>query len=223
MKILVAGATGALGRQLGPKAGRQGSRAVRHDSKGIQARASPQHGGDARGGGRARPRCRGDGGGRIRPRGNRSPAHRPLELDRHAPPRPRPRADQSPEDRRHRPPACGGARDRHQALRGQSFAGCPFARSGGRVKSEDDPLDPAPPHGMRRALEAIRHLEAAVTGAEWTTGIVLRYGGFYGPGTSIAPEGEHFELIRKRRSPVEDAADATVAAVEHGPAGSTTS
>ena len=105
----------------------------------------------------------------------------------------------------------------------QSSAGCPFARSGGRVKSEDDPLDPAPPHGMRRALEAIRHLEAAVTGAEWTTGIVLRYGGFYGPGTSIAPEGEHFELIRKRRSPVEDAADATVAAVEHGPAGSTTS
>jgi nucleoside-diphosphate-sugar epimerase len=114
----------------------------------------------------------------------------------------------------------------------QSFAGWPFARSGGPVKSEDDPLDPAPPPGMRRALEAIRHLEAAVTGAEWTTGIVLRYGGFYGPGTSIAPEGEHFELIRKRRFPVvgdgggvwsfihiEDAADATVAAVEHGSRG----
>jgi nucleoside-diphosphate-sugar epimerase len=114
----------------------------------------------------------------------------------------------------------------------QSFAGWPFARSGGPVKSEDDPLDPAPPHGMRRGLEAIRHLEAAVTGAEWTTGIVLRYGGFYGPGTSIAPEGEHFELIRKRRFPVvgdgggvwsfihiEDAADATVAAVEHGSRG----
>ena len=84
----------------------------------------------------------------------------------------------------------------------QSFAGWPFARSGGPVKSEDDPLDPAPPDGMRRALEAIRHLEAAVTGAKWTTGIVLRYGGFYGPGTSIAPEGEHFELIRKRRFPV---------------------
>jgi nucleoside-diphosphate-sugar epimerase len=114
----------------------------------------------------------------------------------------------------------------------QSFAGWPFARSGGPVKLEDDPLDPAPPEGMRRALEAIRHLEAAVTGAEWTTGIVLRYGGFYGPGTSIAPEGEHFELIRKRRFPVvgngggvwsfihiEDAADATVAAVEHGSRG----
>jgi nucleoside-diphosphate-sugar epimerase len=114
----------------------------------------------------------------------------------------------------------------------QSFAGWPFARSGGPVKSEDDPLDPAPPDGMRRALEAIRHLETAVIGAEWTTGIVLRYGGFYGPGTSIAPEGEHLELIRKRRFPVvgdgggvwsfihiEDAADATVAAVEHGSRG----
>jgi nucleoside-diphosphate-sugar epimerase len=114
----------------------------------------------------------------------------------------------------------------------QSFAGWPFARSGGPVKSEEDPLDPAPPDGMRRTLEAIRHVEEAVTGAEWTMGIVLRYGGFYGPGTSIAPEGEHLELIRKRRFPVvgdgggvwsfihiEDAADATVAAVEHGPRG----
>jgi nucleoside-diphosphate-sugar epimerase len=114
----------------------------------------------------------------------------------------------------------------------QSFAGWPFARSGGPVKSEEDPLDPAPPDGMRRTLEAIRHVEEAVTGAEWTVGIVLRYGGFYGPGTSIAPEGEHLELIRKRRFPVvgdgggvwsfihvEDAADATVAAMEHGSRG----
>jgi UDP-glucose 4-epimerase len=58
----------------------------------------------------------------------------------------------------------------------QSFAGWPFARSGGPVKSEEDPLDPAPPDGMRRTLEAIRHVEEAVTGAEWTMGIVLRYG-----------------------------------------------
>lgn len=114
----------------------------------------------------------------------------------------------------------------------QSFAGWPFERVGGPVKSEQDPLDPAPPEGMREALDAIRHLEAAVTGADWTTGIVLRYGGFYGPGTSLAPGGEHMELIRKRGFPVvgggggvwsfihiEDAAEATVAAVEHGSAG----
>jgi nucleoside-diphosphate-sugar epimerase len=111
----------------------------------------------------------------------------------------------------------------------QSFAGWPFARSGGPVKTEDDPLDPAPAEGMRRTLEAIRHLEDAVTSAGWTEGVVLRYGGFYGPGTSLGPDGEHVGQIRKRKFPVvgsgagvwsfihiEDAAEATVAAVEHG-------
>jgi nucleoside-diphosphate-sugar epimerase len=112
----------------------------------------------------------------------------------------------------------------------QSFAGWPFARTGGPVKSEEDPLDPDPPASMRETLAAIRHLEAAVTGAAWTEGIVLRYGGFYGPGTSLGPEGgEHAELVRKRRFPVvgagggvwsfvhvDDAARATLAAVERG-------
>jgi nucleoside-diphosphate-sugar epimerase len=111
----------------------------------------------------------------------------------------------------------------------QSYAGWPYARTGDRVKSEDAPLDPSPPDDMRRALAAIRHLEDAVTGASWTEGVVLRYGGFYGPGTSMAPDGEYTEQIRKRRFPVvgdgggvwsfvhvEDAADATVAAIEHG-------
>lgn len=111
----------------------------------------------------------------------------------------------------------------------QSFAGWPFARTGGAVKTEDDPLDPTPTAGMRETLAAIRHLEQAVTGAGWTEGIVLRYGGFYGPGTSFGPGGEHVEQIRRRRFPVvgdgagvwslvhiEDAADATLLAVEHG-------
>ena len=112
----------------------------------------------------------------------------------------------------------------------QSFAGWPFAREGGPVKTEADPLDPSPLEPMRGTLEAIRYLEQAVTSADWTEGIVLRYGSFYGPGTSLDPEtGEHAELIRKRRFPVvgdgagvwsfvhvKDAAEATVAAVEHG-------
>jgi nucleoside-diphosphate-sugar epimerase len=111
----------------------------------------------------------------------------------------------------------------------QSFAGWPFARSGGPVKTEDDPLDPAPAAPMRTTFDAIRHLEAAVLGARWTQGVVLRYGGFYGPGTSMARDGEHLAQIRKRRFPVvgdgagvwsfihiEDAADATLAAVERG-------
>jgi nucleoside-diphosphate-sugar epimerase len=114
----------------------------------------------------------------------------------------------------------------------QSFAGWPYARTGGPVKAEDDPLDPAPVDAMRSTLDAIRHLEDAVTGADWTEGIVLRYGGFYGPGTSLGPGGEHVELVRARKFPVvgdgggvwslihiEDAADATVAAIERGPRG----
>jgi nucleoside-diphosphate-sugar epimerase len=111
----------------------------------------------------------------------------------------------------------------------QSYAAWPYARNGGPVKSEQDPLDPSPAREMRESLEAIRHLERAVLGADWTEGIVLRYGAFYGPGTSLAPGGEQFEMVRKRMFPVvgngggvwsfihiADAADATVAAVGHG-------
>jgi nucleoside-diphosphate-sugar epimerase len=71
----------------------------------------------------------------------------------------------------------------------QSFTSWPYARAGGPVKSEEDPLDPNPPRNMQVSLDAIRHLEEAVTGADWTEGIALRYGGFYGPGTSLAPDG----------------------------------
>ncbi len=111
----------------------------------------------------------------------------------------------------------------------QSYTGWPFAREGGPVKTEEDPLDPAPPAAMRSTLDAIRQLEATVLDATWTEGVVLRYGGFYGPGTSLAPDGSMTEQIRRRRFPVlgdgagvwsfvhiGDAADATVAAIEHG-------
>src|ERR1700729_3439712 len=114
----------------------------------------------------------------------------------------------------------------------QSFTSWPYARTGGPVKTEDDPLDPTPAAEMRESLDAIRHLESAVTGADWTEGIVLRYGGFYGPPTSLSPGGEQFEMLRKRKYPVvgtgagvwsfvhiADAAEATGAAVEHGKRG----
>jgi nucleoside-diphosphate-sugar epimerase len=107
-----------------------------------------------------------------------------------------------------------------------------YARSGGPVKSEEDPLDPAPVREMRETLAAIRCLEEAVIGARWTEGIVLRYGAFYGPGTSLAPGADQFELVRRRKFPlvgdgeavwsfihVADAAEATVAAIEHGTRG----
>jgi nucleoside-diphosphate-sugar epimerase len=109
----------------------------------------------------------------------------------------------------------------------QSYAGWPYARSGGPVKDEEAPLDDDPPASAQQTIAAIRYVERAVTEADWTEGVVLRYGGFYGPGTSIAPGGEQLEAIRKRRFPVvgggagitsflhiEDAAEATVAALE---------
>ena len=107
-----------------------------------------------------------------------------------------------------------------------------YAPTGGAIKSEDDPLDDAPVAVIRPVLAAVRHLEAAVLGAAWTEGIVLRYGAFYGPGTSMAPGAAQTEMVRKRKFPivgdgggvwsfihVGDAADATVAAVDHGSRG----
>jgi nucleoside-diphosphate-sugar epimerase len=111
----------------------------------------------------------------------------------------------------------------------QSFAGWPAARTGGPIKTEADPLDPDPPRGIRETHAAIRRLEALVTGGR---GVVVRYGGFYGPGTGLAPGGDQLEMVRKRKFPLigggggywsfahtEDVATGTVAALEHGRAG----
>ena len=114
----------------------------------------------------------------------------------------------------------------------QSYAGWPTIREGGRIKTENDPLDPSPPRGMTQALTAIRRLESLVTGAKGIAGIVLRYGGFYGPGTAFALDGTVFGLVRQRKFPligdgagvwsfihVDDAAVATRLAIERGAAG----
>jgi nucleoside-diphosphate-sugar epimerase len=114
----------------------------------------------------------------------------------------------------------------------QSFAAWVYAREGGPVKAEDAPLDAAPPKGVRATSAAIRHVEKAVTGAAGLDGIVLRYGGFYGPGTGLARGGDQLQLVEKGRFPVvgdgdsvwsfihiEDAPDATVAAIERGTPG----
>jgi 2-alkyl-3-oxoalkanoate reductase len=106
----------------------------------------------------------------------------------------------------------------------QSFASYRYAREGGPVKTEDDPLDAAPPAAARETNAAMRHLDRAVTDAG---GIALRYGGFYG-----APNDGLLEPIRKRQFPIvgngggvssfihlDDAAAATVLALEHDGAG----
>jgi nucleoside-diphosphate-sugar epimerase len=99
-----------------------------------------------------------------------------------------------------------------------------YAREGGPVKSEDDPVDPTPPKGLERGAAAMAYLEQAVTGFG---GIALRYGVFYG-----APNDGTIEPVRKRQFPIvgdgggvwswihlDDAAAATVLALGHdGPA-----
>lgn len=109
----------------------------------------------------------------------------------------------------------------------QSFCGWPWAPEGGPVKSERDLLDPDPAQAFRRTFEALTAMEELVT--SYPQGVVLRYGALYGPGTSLGPGGDQIEAIRGRGFPmvgdagavwsflhVEDAADAAVAALEAG-------
>jgi nucleoside-diphosphate-sugar epimerase len=106
----------------------------------------------------------------------------------------------------------------------QSFASYRYAREGGPVKTEDDPLDPAPPAMAIQTNAAMRHLDEAVAGAG---GVALRYGGFYG-----ASNDGLVKPVRKRQFPVigagdgvssfihlDDAAAATVLALEQDVAG----
>jgi nucleoside-diphosphate-sugar epimerase len=106
----------------------------------------------------------------------------------------------------------------------QSYANMRYVRSGGPVKTEDDPLDPTPVEGMHETSAAMTYLDRAVAAA---SGIALRYGGFYG-----APNDGLLGPVRKRQFPIvgdgggvssfihlDDAAAATVLALEHdGPA-----
>jgi nucleoside-diphosphate-sugar epimerase len=106
----------------------------------------------------------------------------------------------------------------------QSFTGWSNARTGSRIKTEDDPLDPRPLPEQRETLAAIAFLERSVLEAP-LEGIVVRYGGLYGPGSSDTLAG----ILRKRMFPVigngagivssthiDDAAGGTLAALERG-------
>jgi|SRR5215207_6558103 len=110
---------------------------------------------------------------------------------------------------------------------GQSYTNWTNVRTGGPVKTEEDPFDPHPAKAQRQSLAALRSLEDAVIAAP-LEGIVLRYGNFYGPGASEAL----VELVRKRKLPIigdgagvwswihlDDAAAVTVAALERGKPG----
>jgi nucleoside-diphosphate-sugar epimerase len=109
----------------------------------------------------------------------------------------------------------------------QGYTGWPNERSGGPVKTEDDPLDPRVPRSAVQTLKAIKYVEQTVPQAV-PEGIALRYGSFYGPGASQVL----LDTLRKRQLPIvgggtgiwsfieiTDAAAATVAAVERGAPG----
>ncbi len=108
----------------------------------------------------------------------------------------------------------------------QGFAGWPYARTGGAIKTEDDPFDPDPPPQFRSTLQALQYLEQAVLRSFPERGTVLRYGWFYGPQTSLSRNGPMAEAVVKRKLPIvgggegvwsflhiEDAASAAVAAL----------
>ena len=114
----------------------------------------------------------------------------------------------------------------------QSFGNWNYARTGTGLKTEDDPLDPNPPQNQVKSLEAIRHLESAVTGTAGIEGVALRYGNLYGPGTGFGPDGDIVATIRKRGLPlvgngagvwsfihVNDAASAAALAIGKGAPG----
>jgi 2-alkyl-3-oxoalkanoate reductase len=104
--------------------------------------------------------------------------------------------------------------------------------SGGWVKDEDAPTTAPTGRGFGTAVAAVLDLERQVLGAAGLEGLVLRYGFFYGPGSSYERDGFYGELVRRRRFPIvgagtgtfsfvhiDDAAAATVAAVERGTSG----
>src|SRR4051794_40251297 len=107
------------------------------------------------------------------------------------------------------------------------MAGGRWNAMGDRIKTEAVPLDSCPPGSMSRSLAAIRHIETTVPNLPDMTGVVLRHGQLYGPGTGFSRSGAMVDRVRKRALPligdasgvwsflhVSDAATATRLAIE---------
>src|SRR5262245_46679390 len=77
-------------------------------------------------------------------------------------------------------------------------------RAGARIADENARLEPHPPADAAEGVAALRHVEDTVTGITWADGVALRYGGFYGPGTGIedAPDAVMAQQIRGRKLPI---------------------
>jgi nucleoside-diphosphate-sugar epimerase len=107
-----------------------------------------------------------------------------------------------------------------------------YRPEGTAIKTEDDELLDSAPGGFGSGVQALREMESMVLGADGIDGLVLRYGFFYGPGTYYGEDGSTTADVRRRRMPIvgkgtgvfsfvhiDDAADATVAAVARGAPG----
>lgn len=109
----------------------------------------------------------------------------------------------------------------------QSYAGWNLQHGGSATRTEADPLDPNPVSAQTQSMAAIKHLESVVLNADGIEGVALRYGAFYGPTGDIGKGGSMVEMIQKRKLPLvgdgtgvwsfihyDDAASATVKAIE---------
>src|SRR5258706_3442064 len=114
----------------------------------------------------------------------------------------------------------------------QSYCGWPYAKKGGPVKTEEDPLDPKPPESFTKTLAALRSLEDKISSTKFLEAVALRYGMFYGPGTAIGKGGTIVKMVKRRTFPIIgggggiwsfihllDAARATLAAISRGAPG----
>jgi nucleoside-diphosphate-sugar epimerase len=114
----------------------------------------------------------------------------------------------------------------------QSYCGWPYAKKGGPVKTEEDPLDPHPPESFTKTLAALRALENKISNTKFLEAVALRYGMFYGPGTAIGKGGSMIKMVKRRTFPIIgggggvwsfihllDAARATLAAISRGAPG----
>jgi nucleoside-diphosphate-sugar epimerase len=231
MRVFVAGATGAIGRRLVPSLVEAG-----HDVAGMTRSADKTESLGAAG---AEPVvCDALDADALRDAVARAkpevvvheltaipPAFNPRRMAEEFAPTNRLRSDGT----RHLVEAAAAAGARRVVAQSIAFA---YAPTEGWVKTEDDELFLDAPEPFRNAVAAVRALETSVLGAGDLEGVVLRYGFFYGPGTSYAPDGAIAEQVRRRRFPIggrgtgrfsfihlDDAARATVAAVEGGPPG----
>lgn len=114
----------------------------------------------------------------------------------------------------------------------QSFAGWPLQGGKARANPEETPYAEDLPARMQESQKAIRQMEEMVLSSQSSAGTVLRYGFFYGLGTSFDPQGETTQTVRKGGLPIvgggtaiwslihiDDAAEATRIAIEGAPAG----